>query len=109
MYMTPGTPSVGGFLPIHAVAQAAAFLSMHIGSGPGVVGLSGMQVQPFVPLRRVRIEPFGPIAVTVAFLATAAGAADIALRISAASDILECAGAAPAECPMVRRAAAAPV
>jgi hypothetical protein len=29
--------------------------SMHIGSGPGVVGLPGMQPKPFVPTRSVRI------------------------------------------------------
>src|SRR4051812_3033221 len=81
MYMTPGTPSVGGFLPIQAVAQAAAFLSMHIGSGPGVVGLSGMQVQPFLPWRRVLIEPSACASMIVASFETEAGAAAIALSI----------------------------
>src|SRR6202035_838802 len=59
---------------------------MHIGSGPGVAGLSGMQVKPFVPLRSVRIFPSASIATIVAFLPTAAGAALIALLISSASD-----------------------
>jgi hypothetical protein len=31
---------------------------MHIGSGPGVAGLSGMQENPFFPSRKVRILPF---------------------------------------------------
>jgi hypothetical protein len=34
-----------------------AFGSMRIGSGPGVPGLSGMQLKPFVPLRTVRMLP----------------------------------------------------
>src|SRR4051794_20344433 len=81
MYMTPGTPSVGGFLPIHAVAQAAAFLSMHIGSGPGVVGLSGMQVQPFLPWRKVFTEPSACASTMVVSFEMEAGAAAIALSI----------------------------
>src|SRR3979411_1294039 len=58
---------------------------MHIGSGPGVAGLSGMQVKPFVPLRSVRILPSASMATIVAFLPTAAGAALIALLIMSAS------------------------
>src|SRR4051812_18025331 len=79
--MRPGTPSVGGFLPIQAAAQAPAFLSMHIGSGPGVVGLSGMQVQPLWPSRSVFIDPSACAATIVASLETERGAAAIALSI----------------------------
>src|SRR5690349_9763699 len=57
---------------------------MHIGSGPGVAGLSAMQVKPLSPRRIVRIDPSRPTATIVAPRATAAGAADMALRISAA-------------------------
>src|SRR6185437_15896323 len=69
-------PAGGGLCAMYAASQAHAFLSAHIGSGPGVAGLSGMQVNAFVPLRSVRI---------VAFFATLAGAARIALAISSAS------------------------
>ena len=58
-----------------------AFWSMHIGSGPGVFGLSGMQVNPFVPLCSVRIFPSASIATTVAPFATLGGAALLALAI----------------------------
>src|SRR2546428_482417 len=58
---------------------------MHIGSGPGVVGLSGIHVNPFVPLRRVRMLPSDSIATTVAPFATLAGAAFMALAIRLAS------------------------
>src|SRR5271165_2983627 len=44
-----------------------------------------MQVNPFVPLRSVRILPSASIATIVAFLPTAGGAALIALLISSAS------------------------
>src|SRR5271169_3481415 len=54
---------------------------MHMGSGPGVAGLSGMQVNPFVPSRNVRIWPSAPIATIVAFALTFLGAARIALLI----------------------------
>src|SRR6058998_914516 len=57
------------------------FLSRHIGSVPGE-GPSGMHVQPFVPLRKTFIVA---ISITVASLATAAGAAARALLILAAS------------------------
>ena len=60
-------------------------MSAHIGSGPGVAGLSGMQVNAFVPLRSVRIVPSAPGTTIVAFFATLAGAARIALAISSAS------------------------
>ena len=58
---------------------------MHMGSGPGVAGLSGMQVKLFVPFRRVRIFPSAPIATMVACLPTLRGAADSALAISSES------------------------
>jgi 1-acyl-sn-glycerol-3-phosphate acyltransferase len=54
-------------------------LSAHIGSGPGVAGLSGMQVKPFVPWRKVRIVPSAPGTTIVACFAMSAGAARIAL------------------------------
>src|SRR4051812_27702455 len=85
MYMKP-TFAVGGALcSIQAVAHSSAFLSMHIGSGPGVVGLPGMQVQPFVPLRTSRILPSCPMAMIVAPLLIELGAADSALLMSFAS------------------------
>src|ERR1700688_3337272 len=62
-----------------------AFLSMHMGSGPGVAGLSGMQVNPLLPLRSVRILPSASIVTMVAFLPTPAGAAFMALLIRSAS------------------------
>src|SRR3989344_662258 len=85
MYMKPTLPAVGGLCPIHAWAHSMAFLSMHMGSGPGVAGLSGMQVKPFVPWRSVRILPSASMATTVEPFATLAGAADIALAISCLS------------------------
>src|SRR5215469_943545 len=85
MYMNPTLPGVGGLWPIQAPAHSIAFLSRHIGSGPGVVGLSGMQVQPLVPCRIVRILPSASIATMVAFLLIDCGAALIALLMSSAS------------------------
>jgi len=58
---------------------------MHIASGPGTPGLSGMQVKSLLPLRSVRMVPSAPIAMIVASVATRAGAARIALAISCAS------------------------
>src|SRR5262245_42058466 len=54
---------------------------MHIGSGPGVSGLSAMQVKPFFPGLTVRILPSACIATTVAPSETLAGAAVIALAM----------------------------
>jgi hypothetical protein len=54
---------------------------MHIGSGPGVAGASGMQVQPLVPWRSVFIAPFASTVTTEAACAIAAGAAVSALAI----------------------------
>src|SRR3954451_14136661 len=70
---------------IQAVAHSSPFWSMHIGSGPGVAGLSGMQVKVLLPLRMVRIFPSGPTATMAASCATAGGAADIALLMSSSS------------------------
>src|SRR5215467_6193640 len=81
MYMNPTLPVGGGLCPTHASTHAIAFLSAHIGSGPGVSGLSGMHVNAFVPLRNVCM-PLSSIVTIVAFFATAAGAALIALAIS---------------------------
>src|SRR5690348_4066807 len=85
MYMKPTLPLAGVLCPIHAPAHSNAFLSMHIGSGPGVAGESGMQVQPLRPSRKVRILPSVPTATMVASFATAAGAARWALAINWAS------------------------
>src|SRR3984893_11722714 len=85
MYMNPTLPTVGAVWPAQAWTQSMAFLSIHMGSGPGVAGLSGIQVNPFVPLRSVRILPSASMVPTVAFLATLAGAALMALLIRSAS------------------------
>src|SRR5881227_1009123 len=66
MYIRPTLPAGGALWPIQALAHSIAFLSAHIGSGPGVAGLSGMHVQPFVPLRIVRIFPPADISTMVA-------------------------------------------
>src|ERR1700691_5284275 len=84
MYMKP-TLAGGVLCAIHASTHSPAFLSQHIGSGPGVAGLSGMHVQPFVPLRIVRILPDASIAMTVAFPLILRGAALSALLIRVAS------------------------
>src|SRR5436190_13051856 len=79
--MKPTLSAGGSLWPIHASAHLSALASMHIGSAPGVLGLSGMQVQPFLPLRRTFIVPSGWAATIVASLAIAAGAATMALSI----------------------------
>src|SRR6478736_6178994 len=79
MYMKPTLPAGGAFFSTHAMTQSTDCLSMHMGSGPGVAGLSGMQVKPLVPLRSVRILPSASMTMTVASFATLAGAAFIAL------------------------------
>src|SRR5690349_7439778 len=86
MYMNPTLPAGGVLCPTHAIAHSIAFLSMHIGSGPGVAGLSGMQVKPFLPSRSMRILPSASITTMLAPCDTLAGAADIALLIMALSD-----------------------
>src|SRR5208282_3473592 len=85
IYINPTFPAGGVLWFRYASIQSPAFLSQHIGSGPGVSGLSGMHVKPFVPLRRVRIPPFGSGATTVAFSATFLGAAFMALAINSSS------------------------
>src|ERR1700730_5923792 len=85
MYMNPTLPTVGAVWPAHAWTQSMAFLSMHMGSGPGVAGLSGIQVNPLVPVRKVRILPSASIVTMVAFLPTLAGAALMALLMRSAS------------------------
>src|SRR6476659_6499501 len=79
MYIRPTVPLGGGLCAIHAAAHFPALASKHIGSGPGVSGASGMQVQPLVPLRTVVIAPFASTVTTEASCAIAAGAADSAL------------------------------
>src|SRR5262249_54201389 len=85
MYMNPTFPVGGVLWFIQASAHAPALASMHIGSGPGVPGLSGMHVQPLVPLRRVTILPSAVMLTMVAFFATLIGAAFIALEMRSAS------------------------
>src|SRR3990167_2075622 len=81
MYMNPIFPASGFLWPIQAPAHSSAVLSMHMGSGPGVAGLSGIQVKPLLPSRRVRIWPSASIATTLAAALTFGGAAFMALRI----------------------------
>src|SRR5687768_18039568 len=86
MYMKPTLFAGGVCFVNHACTQAMAFSSPHIGSGPGVAGLSAMQVKLLVPLRTVRILPSADASITVASLPIGDGAADIALLMSASSD-----------------------
>src|ERR1700716_1115874 len=85
MYMNPTFPAGGVLWPRYASIQSPAFLSQHIGSGPGVSGLSGIHVKPLVPLRSVRMPPFGSGATMVAFSETFLGAAFMALAINSSS------------------------
>src|SRR5450631_2273743 len=85
MYINPTFPAGGVLWFRYASIQSPAFLSQHMGSGPGVSGLSGMQVKPLVPLRSVRIAPLSPGATMAAFSATFFGAAFIALAINSSS------------------------
>src|SRR5918994_4273359 len=86
MYMKPILFAGGVCFVSHACTHAIAFSSPHIGSGPGVAGLSAIQVKLLVPLRTVRILPSAEASTTVAPLPIADGAADIALLRSASSD-----------------------
>src|SRR5256885_9324906 len=52
---------------------------MHIGSLPGVCGLSAMQVQPLFPLRKVLTAPLASTVIIAASCAIEAGAAVSAL------------------------------
>src|ERR1035438_9688589 len=85
MYINPTFPAGGVLWFRYASIQSPAFLSQHIGSGPGVSGLSGMQVKPLLPLRSVRIPPFESGVTMVALSATFLGAAVMALAISSSS------------------------
>src|SRR5882724_13380847 len=85
MYSNPTFPAGGVLWLRYASTQSPAFLSQHIGSGPGVSGLSGIQVKPLDPLRSVRMPPFGSGATMVASSATFFGAAFMALAMSSSS------------------------
>src|SRR6266478_3078822 len=85
MYMSPILPAGGVAWETKACTHSMAFRSIHIGSGPGVSGLSGMHVKPSLPLRKVRILPSAPMATMVACCATLRGAAAIALAIICSS------------------------
>src|SRR4249919_4083273 len=95
MYIRPILPLAGGLCPTQAPAQSIAAASMHIGSGPGVAGLSAMQVKPLLPARTVRMLPSGCIATMVAPPATFPGAACIALSINGLSSMEAAAGVSP--------------
>src|SRR5690349_16431704 len=84
MYMIPGASVGGGLCSSQACTHFMALASMHIGSGPGVAGLSGIQVKPLLPARSIFIVPSSLATTMAAFSATAAGAADIALLIGSA-------------------------
>src|SRR5918993_1207720 len=86
MYMKPTLLGGGVCFVSHVCIQAMAFSSPHIGSGPGVTGLSAIHVKLLVPLRTVRILPSADASITVASLPIADGAADMALLISTSSD-----------------------
>src|SRR5690348_6831252 len=94
------TPAGGVVLLIQALAHCMPPSSRHIGSLPGLFGLSGMQVKLFLPLRRVFICMLSSMTTMVASLATAGGAADMAFLIRAAS-------LAPSEAPAVPASRAA--
>src|SRR3546814_221331 len=79
MYISPTLLAGGVLCAIHASAHLSALASMHIGSLPGVLGLSGMQVQPFLPSRSTLIVPSGLAATMTAPSAIVAGAAAMAL------------------------------
>ncbi len=87
MYIRPTFPAGGLVCVSQACTHSIELASTHIGSGPGVAGLSGMHVNPFVPLRRVRILPSASIVTIVAAFPTFAGAADVALAINCSSVI----------------------
>src|SRR3954447_2291037 len=87
MYMTPGVPLGGGLWWTHASAHLPALASKHIGSGPGVSGASGMQVQPFLPARTCFIAPLASTVTTAASCASDAGAADSALATGSAFEV----------------------
>ena len=92
---------------IHACAHSMPALSRHIGSLPGVVGLSGMHVKVPLPSRSTFMPPFSSMSMIVASCATALGAADIALAIFSLSVLggvcFGCAAARPASATTVTR------
>src|ERR1700724_1142328 len=87
MYMKPTLFFGGSFLFSQASTHSIAFRSAHIGSGPGVLGLSAMQVNWLLPWRTTRIFPSEPTSMIVAFFAIASGAADMALLMISSSVI----------------------
>jgi len=72
---------------IQAAAHFIALASPHIGSGPGEFGLSGRQVKPLLPRRRMHMFPSASRATIAAAAATASGAAAMALLIMSSSVI----------------------
>src|SRR5690242_5400100 len=87
MYISAALPAGGGCFFSMASIHAMPLASVHIGSGPGVAGLSGRQVKPLVPARSSFIEPSAPMSMIIAPLPTASGAALIALAILPASSV----------------------
>src|SRR6476660_8565995 len=88
MYINPTLFRGGAFFLIHASTHCMALRSAHIGSGPGVFGLSAIHVKLLVPFRTTRIFPSAPMSITVASLLIVGGAADVALFIISSSVIL---------------------
>src|SRR5271157_4565316 len=87
MYMKPTLFLGGSFLFSQASTHSIAFRSAHIGSGPGVLGLSAMQVNWLMPWRTIRIFPSESTSIIVAPFPTASGAADTALFMISSSVI----------------------
>src|SRR5260370_42087581 len=85
MYMKPTLFLGGSFLFSQASTHSIAFWSAHIGSGPGVLGLSAMHVNWLLPWRTTRIFPSLLTSMIVAPLPIASGAADMALFITSSS------------------------
>src|SRR5438270_5071444 len=89
MYMTPGVSAGGALWPSIACTHFAALASKHIGCVPGVLGSSGMQVQPFLPARTCFIAPLASATIIAALSAIAAGAADSALATGSLAPAVE--------------------
>src|SRR5689334_21736631 len=94
MYISAALPAGGGCFFSIASIHSMPLASVHIGSGPGVAGLSGRQVKPFVPARSSFIDPSAPMSMIAALLPTASGAALMALWILPASSVGAAAGCA---------------
>src|SRR5215510_13964944 len=90
MYIKPTLLAGGGAFESHACTHSMALASAHIASGPGVLGLSAMHVKLLLPLRMLRILPSAVISTIAASFEMAAGAADIALLMIAASSLFAC-------------------